>query len=46
VMCSHFDPNWCPGESGQAQTISRKSEPDTRKGYHYISPVKSSSTEH
>src|SRR5260370_3203065 len=24
VMCSHFDPNSCPGEPGQAQTISRR----------------------
>ena len=24
VMCSHFDPNWCSGEPGQAQTISRR----------------------
>jgi sugar/nucleoside kinase (ribokinase family) len=46
VMCSHFDPNWRSGEPGQAQTMSRRGEPDTRKGYHYISPVKSSLTKH
>ena len=46
VRCSHFDPNWRSGEPEQAQTMMRRSEPDTRKGYHYISPVKSSLTEH